>query len=51
MSRIKRRTKKVIIVIVAVILCIALGVGGIMIYAKYQISKIPELTSLLLCLE
>ncbi len=44
MSRIKRRTKKVIIVIVAVILCIALGVGGIMIYAKYQISKIPELT-------
>lgn len=44
MSRIKRRTKKIIIVIMAVILSIALGFGGIMIYGKYQISKIPELT-------
>lgn len=32
--------------IVAVILCVALGFVGIMIYAKYQISKIPELTFL-----
>lgn len=44
MSRIKGRSKKVFIAIVIVILCIALTAGGIAIYGKYQISKIPELT-------
>lgn len=44
MNKIKKKTKKVIIIIVTVIFCIALVIGGIMIYSKYQISKIPELT-------
>lgn len=44
MCRIKGRTPKVFIAIVAVILCIALSVGSIALYGKYQISKIPELT-------
>lgn len=44
MSMIKRRAKKVMMIIMAVILCAALTLGGIMIYGKYQISKIPELT-------
>lgn len=44
MSRIKWRTKKIIILIVVVILGVALVIGGIMIYGKYQISKIPQLT-------
>lgn len=46
MSRIERKTKKkkTIDIILALILCIALAFGGIMIYGKYQISKIPELT-------
>lgn len=40
----KKRTKIVIIIFVAVILCVALAIGGIMIYGKYQINKIPGLT-------
>lgn len=44
MSRIKMRTKKVLIAIVIVILCVALAICVITIYGKYQISKIPELT-------
>lgn len=44
MSRTDRQTKKVIYIIVAIILCVVLAFGGIMIYGKYQISKIPELT-------
>ena len=44
MNKIKRKTKKVKIIIVAVILCIVLVIGGMLIYIKNQISKIPELT-------
>lgn len=44
MRKIERKTKKVIVIIVVVILCVALAFGVIMIYGKYQISKIPELT-------
>lgn len=44
MSRIKNRTKKVLISIVAVIIFSALLIGGIAVYGKYQISKIPDLT-------
>lgn len=44
MSRIKRRTKKVMIRIVVVILCVALAISGMILYGKYQISKIPGLT-------
>ena len=36
--------KRWLIIIAAVILCAALAVGGMMIYGKYQISKIPGLT-------
>lgn len=32
------------IVIISVILFIVLGIGGVMIYGKYQMSKIPGLT-------
>lgn len=41
----KRRKKILIIVIVSIILCIALIVGGLFLFGKYQISKIPGLTS------
>lgn len=40
----KKRTKIVIIILAAVILCAALAVGGMIIYGKYQINKIPRLT-------
>lgn len=40
----KKRTKIIIVIFAAVIVCAALAVGGIMIYGKYQISKIPGLT-------
>jgi len=44
MGKMKRRTKTVIIV-VALLLCAALVIGGfIMIYGKYQMNKIPGLT-------
>lgn len=43
MSR-KKRTKTAIKIFTAVILCAALAIGGIMIYGKCQLSKIPELT-------
>lgn len=43
-SRRKRRTTKKLIVIMTVILCVALAAGGIAVYGKYQIRKIPELT-------
>lgn len=40
----KGRTRKRILVIVSIILCAALVLGGVMLYGKYQMSKIPELT-------
>lgn len=40
----KRRTKKVIGVILLVIVCAVLIVGGITIYGRSQMSKIPALT-------
>ncbi len=43
MNKIKKRMRTWII-IAAVILCAALAIGGFMIYGKYQIGKIPELT-------
>lgn len=46
MSRRKRKTKIMFTIIIAAILCAALAFGGIMIYGKHQISKIPELTFL-----
>lgn len=39
----RRQRKKVMIAIVSIILCIALGIGGFMIYGKHQMSKIPGL--------
>lgn len=44
MRKIKGRTKKMILIIAAVVFFIALIFGGIMIYGKYQMSKIPELS-------
>lgn len=44
MNRIKGKTKKMIFIIGFVILCVTLAIGGIVIYIKHQISKIPELT-------
>ena len=44
MRKIKGRTKKMIFIIAAVILGIALIFGGIMIYGRYQMSKIPQLS-------
>lgn len=41
---IKKKTKRWILVFVIFILCAVLAVTGIMAYAKYQISRIPELT-------
>lgn len=38
------QTKKIIITIVSIILCAAFVPGGAMLYGKYQMSKIPELT-------
>jgi CubicO group peptidase (beta-lactamase class C family) len=35
---------KIIIVILAIILCVSLIIGGISLYGKYQMNKIPELT-------
>lgn len=40
----KKRTKIIIVIFAAAIVCAVLVVGGIMIYGKYQISKIPGLT-------
>lgn len=40
----KKRTKLAIMISAAVFLCAALVIGGFMIYGKYQISKIPELS-------
>lgn len=44
MNGIRGKTKKMIIIIVSVILCVSLAISGIVIYIKHQISKIPELT-------
>lgn len=44
MSRIKRRAKRGLLIVLAALLCVGLALGGMMIYGKYQISKIPELT-------
>lgn len=41
---IKKKTKRWILVFVILVLCAILAVTGIMVYAKYQISRIPELT-------
>lgn len=44
MRKISKRTKKVTSIIFTVILCAVLIIGGIMIYGKYQMTKIPGLT-------
>lgn len=44
MSRTKKRMKRWIIIISVILVCAALAIGGMMIYGKYQISKIPGLT-------
>lgn len=40
----KNKNKKLFSVIAAIILSVALAFGGFMLYSKYQMSKIPELT-------
>ena len=44
MRKIEDRTKKMILKIAVVVFCIALIFGGIMIYGRYQMSKIPKLS-------
>ena len=44
MRKIEDRTKKVILIIAVVVFCMALIFGGIMIYGRYQLSKIPKLS-------
>lgn len=44
MRKIGERTKKVTSIIFAVILCAVLIIGGLMIYGKHQMTKIPGLT-------
>ena len=44
MRRLNKKRSKALIVLAAVILCAALAVCGIIIYGRYQMSKIPELT-------
>lgn len=44
MSRGKKKIKKWMIVIAAIMICAVLAVLGLMCYGKYQIGKIPELT-------
>ena len=40
----KSRKKKMIIILISVVLCAALVLGGLMIYGKAQMGKIPGLT-------
>ena len=40
----KSRKKKMIVVLISVVLCAALALGGLMIYGKAQMRKIPGLT-------
>lgn len=44
MGRIKKKTKRLMMICAVFILCAALAVTGLMIYAKYRISRIPKLT-------
>ena len=44
MRKIEDRTKKMILKIAVVVFCIALIFGVIMIYGRYQMSKIPKLS-------
>ena len=44
MRKIKGRTKKIMAILIAVVPVIALIFGGIMIYGRYQMGKIPELS-------
>ena len=44
MRKKENRTKKMILIIALVVFCIALILGGIMIYGRYQMSKIPKLS-------
>ena len=44
MRKTKESTKKKMIIIAVIILGIALILGGIMIYGRHQMSKIPELS-------
>ena len=44
MRKIEERTKKMILIIAVVVFCIALIFGGIMIYGRYPMSKIPKLS-------
>lgn len=43
-ARISKRTKKIMGIIIIVILCAVLIISAMMIYGKYQMRKIPELT-------
>ena len=40
----KSRKKKIILILVSVVLCAALALGGLMIYGKAQLGKVPGLT-------
>ena len=40
----KSRKKKIILILVSVVLCAALALGGLMIYGKAQMGKIPGLS-------
>ena len=44
MRKIEDRTNKMILKITVVVFCIAIIFGGIMIYGRYQMSKIPKLS-------
>lgn len=44
MGRIRKRTKKIIRIILTVVLCAVIMISGLVIYGKYQMSKIPGLT-------
>lgn len=44
MGKSRRKTKKIFLIIAVVVLGIALIFGGIMMYSKYQMNKIPGMT-------
>lgn len=47
MGRIRKRTKKIIRIILTVVLCAVIMISGLVIYGKYQMSKIPGLTPII----
>lgn len=36
--------RKVMMIIISILVCLALAFGGFMLFTKHQMSKIPELT-------